>query len=194
MTKPRSIKCGASSFSRNSNYLTFTERLRLCSFGSLTVYIIAAMYTITLRGMCGNAPMSHVDFINSISRSNVEDIGLIANLSSMYEPHKEIAARASRLAACGFWTSRKRLVPMKHLVGLIIGPIYTWNKTYCSLFCQHQGQLHAIDTLTILFNVLVLLTCHGIPPQSAASCLCILLVVYQSYSDRAKRWKSKMII
>jgi hypothetical protein len=192
--KAPSIRRGARTAFRNFHSVKITDRLLFCAFGSLTVYIIVAFYSIMLRGMCGNVPTSYADFINSMSHSKDEEIDAILNLAAQYIPHKGIAARASKLAASGFWTSRKRLVPLKHLIGLIIGPIYTWKKTYVSLSISHQGQGHSIDRSTVFLNALVLLTCHGIPSQSAASCICILIVLYQSYSERNRRWKSKMII
>lgn len=147
-----------------------------------------------MRGMCGNVPMSHAEFINSMPHSMGEKMDFIGNLASQYIPHKEIAARASRLAASGFWTSRKRLIPLKHLIGLIMGPIYTWKKTYKYLLVYRKGEGHSIDTSTIFFNALVLFTCRGIPPQTAASCMCILTELFRSYSERNRRWRSKMII
>jgi len=188
------IRSGASKGLNKVHFVTVTERLLLCAFGSLTIYIVAAFYSIALRGMWGSVPMSHADFINSVSHSKGEEKDTISNLVAKYIPHKELAARASRLAACGFWTSKKRLVPLKHVIGLVMGPLFTWKKTYGSLLVSHQSQGHSIDASTIFFNALVLLTCRGIPPQTAASWMCIFIVFYQSYAERNRRWKSKMII
>lgn len=181
--QPFRVMSEASRNTLHSPSLTIDERLLLSIFGSLTVYIIAAFYTITLRGIFGNALTSFTDVTTINTVSNVATLDHIANV-----------IHASRLAACGFWTSMMPWGPLQHLICLTVGPLYTWKEFTYFLFDSRRSQIYSIDTSNMILNMVALLTCKGIPQHSAASFLSILSCAYASYSSRTSQLKRKMII
>ena len=174
-----------------NHHIVFSPGLKgsfaLCLFGSLTVYIIATFYAITMRGMARAVPTSHADLFH-------ESTNAAAHLADTFMTHTEIIAYASKLTACNLWTSNNLFVPLKHLIGLLIGPSNAWVSATALIFDKNIPLPHSNALRSMICNALVLITCRGIPSLSAASCLCMIFSCYQFLSTRTKNWKSKMSI
>lgn len=162
--------------------------IAICLVGSLTVYLMVAIYAIIMRGMFKTIATSHADFFRDSS-------DVTARLASRFMTHKDAVAFASKLTACSLWTSSSMFVPMKHLVGLTIGPMNVWISVINSISGKHVVPLPCAKAFKrTIFNALILVTCTGIPSLSAAAFLCMVVSFYETIYARKKRWKSKMLV
>lgn len=159
----------------------------VCILGALTVYLMASIYAITMRGVLGTIPSNHTDFFR-------DSTDVIAHLASSFMTHKDIVASASKLTACSLWTCSNLFVPIKHMVGLAIGPMNVWISAIHFMTGKDITLSRTNASRRIIFNALVLVTCTGIPSLSAAACLCMVASCFQTYYARKKHWKSKMSI
>lgn len=162
----------------------------ICIFGTLSIFISMSLYAILIRGLLGQDHV-HTD-ISGMKMKADESIHNLAILAERYMTHRENAVFASRLAACGFWTSDQKLAPLKHLAGLVLGPVTTWYTSYTDLFQAKNTVPSMYHWGGLLFNIMVVIFCKGIPSLSAAALLCALTSTSSAFATRRIKYKNKM--
>ena len=162
----------------------------ICIFGTLSIFISMSLYAILIRGLLGQDHV-HTD-ISGMKMKADESIHNLAILAERYMTHRENAVFASRLAACGFWTSDQKLAPLKHLAGLVLGPVTTWYTSYTDLFQAKNTVPSMYHWGGLLFNTMVVIFCKGIPSLSAAALLCALTSTSSAFATRRIKYKNKM--
>jgi len=180
-----------SSVFRNSN-----SSVSMCMFGTISVFILVSFYAIILRGLIAQVHMSHTDFSGAHGArwqmKAGQNVPNIANLADRFMTHREAAAFSSRLSACGFWSAKSWFAPLKHLVGLFIGPVSTWF-AYSTLVIQTRSSVPSSwYYIGVPVNILTLLLCKGIPSLSAAASLGVIISTHYVVSNRKNKWRNKM--
>jgi len=157
---------------------------------SLFVFIVVTFYVICIRGFTGKVHLSHKDVLLS---GTEERSSVLFELVQGYLNHSRNVALSSKLAACGIWTARSFIGPMKHLCCLIFGPIFT-----CCLFLLYLfsgGSLRtSLFSLAMALNASTLILCKGIPSLSAAAYIGIVVAVMCSILRKNTERRSRMSI
>mmetsp|Transcript_9591 Transcript_9591/g.14365 ORF Transcript_9591/g.14365 Transcript_9591/m.14365 type:complete len:1234 (-) Transcript_9591:45-3746(-) len=161
-------------------------------FLTVLVFIGATLYVILLRGIMGSVHLSHSDVIESIQGERSS--ALFTLVEAYSDQHIEAVASSSKLTACGLWTAKSFVAPIKHLCGLVIGPIYTWCIFYLYSFQKRTRGTSAYFIGAIAGNLIALISCRGIPSLAAAAFVGILIAARCTMLQKASEWKTRMSI
>ena len=159
-------------------------------FGSVSVFLLAALYVILLRGsgISSTVSTTHADLMsNMIGKS-----GDLAALAKMAISRSKVLAASAKLAGSGFWTGGGFVGPLLHLLGVAstlpsLYFLYSWS-------WLQQPVPTAQVTLVLPLHAIPLLLCRGIPSLTAAAVLTLVGGIVQAMNSRKAEFESRMRI
>ena len=167
--------------------------------GTASVFILASLYAVLLRGAAfvsflggENAARSHEDVFSNIFGDQKDEHDL-ATLATKAISHVKALSISARLAGAGFWTAQGMIGPLLHLMGIAAVLPSLW-------FLVSQGwamKAQAASPIVIVclpLNAIPLVVSRGIPSLQAAAMLGLAGGLIQVLMGRRAAYASKMRI
>ncbi|KAL7555377.1 hypothetical protein ACA910_022363 [Epithemia clementina (nom. ined.)] len=167
--------------------------------GTASVFILASLYAILLRGAgflslfgANNVARSHEDVFTNVFGDRKDEHDL-ATLADKAISHVKALATSAKLAGAGFWTAQGVLGPLLHLVGAFAVLPSLW-------FLVSRGwekKSHKLSPLVLLclpLNAVPLVLTRGVPTLQAVAVMGLIGGSIQVMADRRAAHASKMRI
>ncbi len=169
----------------------FTKNMSIS--GTLFLFILASIHVICFRGILTQV---HADnYVSDMKLVTNESMNHLAMLAEKHMTHQEHTVYASRLAACGFWTTTHKLAPLKHLLGLLLGPIFPFCTSCRNIMYPNKEPVPtSYYWMSLVLNLAVLNFCRGIPQLTAAALIALLLCALNALVIGSRRTMNKMSI
>ena len=165
---------------------------------TVTVFLVASLYTVLLRGsgllpFSGSVARSHEDVFANVfgSAASVSDEAHdLATLAEKSVSHSLALTTSAKLAGSGFWTAKGFFGPLLHLAGVFatLPSLFLLVNQYWLGLSVPSAQV----TVGLPLNIIPVALCRGIPVLQAAALLVVAGAIAQLLLRRQVEQISKM--